>query len=64
VRTDQTLVVIDAFSGDIVETLEYLGANTEQDERIMFLLPIIGAFIPSVVAYALARKSIHKRACA
>lgn len=65
VRTGQTLVVIDAFSGDIVETIEYyLGANTKPDERIMFLLPIIGAFIPSVIAYALTKKSIHKRACA
>lgn len=57
-------LVIDAFSGEIVETVGYLGASTEQDERIMFLLPIIGAFIPSVVAYALTRKLIHKRACA
>jgi len=62
--TMRETLLIDAFSGDIVERVGYLGASTEQDERIMFLLPIIGAFIPSVAAYALTKKSIHKRVCA
>jgi hypothetical protein len=56
------ITVLDAFTGDILYVLDYLGAVHSQDEvRMSFLVPLLISVMPATLLYFGARKVLRRQ---